>query len=190
MVAWFFLHTKNLHISIYAGISYDPPYCYFEGGSLKFNYGTNYGSCTSYDKCLCKASSTSVVFTGIKQYEVMTSAAATVMCSRVTSLTECNTAAYQLNVSDQTAISDSCISSQNCTSSSPSGGVLNLTRSEYEKSQPPFCYFEGGSLKFNVANNTGACTETKKCLCRLKTFRSNATTCSSCSVCDPKLKQV
>ena len=42
----------------------DPPYCYFEGGQLKFNSnGTNTGDCgnsnitvnpTKYDKCLCK----------------------------------------------------------------------------------------------------------------------------------------
>ena len=37
------------------GVSYDPPYCYFEGGSLKFNsLGTNTGSCTTSDKCLCE----------------------------------------------------------------------------------------------------------------------------------------
>ena len=36
------------------GVSYDPPYCYFEGGSLKFNFlGTNTGSCTTSDNCLC-----------------------------------------------------------------------------------------------------------------------------------------
>ena len=38
------------------GVTYDPPYCYFEGGSLKFNInGTNTGSCTPTDKCLCIA---------------------------------------------------------------------------------------------------------------------------------------
>ena len=36
------------------GVSYDPPYCYFEGGSLKFNlHGTNSGPCSTTDKCLC-----------------------------------------------------------------------------------------------------------------------------------------
>ena len=34
----------------------DPPYCYFEGGSLKFNSdATNTGACSGYDKCLCKS---------------------------------------------------------------------------------------------------------------------------------------
>ena len=36
------------------GVSYDPPYCYYESGTLKFNYGgTNTGSCSTTDKCLC-----------------------------------------------------------------------------------------------------------------------------------------
>ena len=40
--------------------SYDPPYCYFEGGELRFNSaGTNTGACGAgsgqgYDQCLCK----------------------------------------------------------------------------------------------------------------------------------------
>ena len=35
-------------------VSFDPPYCYFEGGQLKFNSGgTNSGPCSSSDQCLC-----------------------------------------------------------------------------------------------------------------------------------------
>ena len=39
------------------GFGQDPPYCYFENGSLKFNYGgTNTGLCGSNnDKCICIA---------------------------------------------------------------------------------------------------------------------------------------
>ena len=37
------------------GVSYDPPFCYFEDATLKFNYlGTNTGPCTTIDKCLCR----------------------------------------------------------------------------------------------------------------------------------------
>ena len=45
---------------------YDPPGCYYEGGSLKFNnYGGNYGYCSSDDKCLCKVpQSTTTTTTG------------------------------------------------------------------------------------------------------------------------------
>ena len=32
----------------------DPPYCYFEGGALKFNPGVNTGGCGGNDLCLCK----------------------------------------------------------------------------------------------------------------------------------------
>ena len=36
-------------------VTFDPPFCYFERGSLKFNsLGTNTGTCTSNDKCLCR----------------------------------------------------------------------------------------------------------------------------------------
>ena len=36
---------------------------------------------------------------------------------------------------------------------------------------PPFCYFEGGSLKFNnMGSNTGSCAPNKKCLCRQNEF--------------------
>eukprot|EP00930_Biecheleria_cincta_P020632 TRINITY_DN15478_c0_g1_i1.p1 TRINITY_DN15478_c0_g1~~TRINITY_DN15478_c0_g1_i1.p1 ORF type:complete len:127 (-),score=9.30 TRINITY_DN15478_c0_g1_i1:73-453(-) len=39
-----------------SGASYDPPYCYFEGSSLKFNSGGNTGSCGSNsDTCICQA---------------------------------------------------------------------------------------------------------------------------------------
>ena len=37
------------------GVTYDPPFCYFEGGSLKFNdFGTNTGACDAMDLCLCR----------------------------------------------------------------------------------------------------------------------------------------
>ena len=37
------------------GAKYDPPFCYFEGGSLKFNkLGTNTGPCSTEDTCLCR----------------------------------------------------------------------------------------------------------------------------------------
>lgn len=36
------------------GVDWDPPYCYSEGGSLKFNSnGLNKGECGFYDVCLC-----------------------------------------------------------------------------------------------------------------------------------------
>ena len=35
------------------GVSFDPPFCYFELGVLKFNGGRNTGSCTQIDQCLC-----------------------------------------------------------------------------------------------------------------------------------------
>ena len=38
-----------------SGVDNDPPFCYFEFGSLKFNnLGTNTGPCTIHDQCLCR----------------------------------------------------------------------------------------------------------------------------------------
>merc|ERR1712093_891392 len=35
-------------------VGYDPPFCYFESGQLKFNVGgKNTGSCSNSDNCLC-----------------------------------------------------------------------------------------------------------------------------------------
>ena len=37
-------------------VGYDPKYCYFEGGSLKFNSDArNIGVCRGSDECLCKS---------------------------------------------------------------------------------------------------------------------------------------
>jgi len=43
-----------------SGVYYDPPYCYYEGGSLKFNSnGKNTGLCRTSDQCLCSLAPTS-----------------------------------------------------------------------------------------------------------------------------------
>ena len=35
--------------------TYDPPYCYLEGGVLRFNSdGSNTGECSVEDKCVCR----------------------------------------------------------------------------------------------------------------------------------------
>merc|ERR1719265_2072642 len=40
-----------------SGKSYDPPGCYFESSSLKFNADqSNTGDCKSADQCICKSS--------------------------------------------------------------------------------------------------------------------------------------
>ena len=37
------------------GVSYDPPFCYYESSALKYNSnGQNTGPCTTGDKCLCQ----------------------------------------------------------------------------------------------------------------------------------------
>ena len=35
------------------GVMFDPPFCYYEDGTLKFNAGRNSGYCSSSDQCLC-----------------------------------------------------------------------------------------------------------------------------------------
>ena len=75
------------------GVSYDPPYCYFEGGSLKFNAGANTGSCTASDQCVSQLS----------PYELLSSGSC---ANYVTSMSACSTAAAALGLSDTTAADD------------------------------------------------------------------------------------
>ena len=35
-------------------VTFDPPFCYYEANSLKFNHGANTGPCTALDECLCR----------------------------------------------------------------------------------------------------------------------------------------
>ena len=38
-----------------SGVSHDPPYCYVEGGTLKYNSnGLNTGDCSSSENCICR----------------------------------------------------------------------------------------------------------------------------------------
>ena len=47
-----------------SNVNYDPPYCYYEGGRLKFNSGgRNTGKCTASDNCLCKNNDATFVST-------------------------------------------------------------------------------------------------------------------------------
>ena len=73
-----------------------------------------------------------------------------ISCDFVRSSSECESAAHELGLSDVSVVDD---------------GQNGVTHS------PPFCYFEGGSLKFNdLGTNTGSCTTTDKCLCRKNDF--------------------
>lgn len=38
----------------YTTYQWDPPFCYYEFGQLKYNIGTNTGPCKPNDKCLCR----------------------------------------------------------------------------------------------------------------------------------------
>jgi len=124
------------------GVTYDPPGCYFEAGSLKFNQGGNRGTCSSAgrtgltpDTCLCK--------TGKATYELKTSGS----CSTyIDSVAECSTAAKSLGLSD--------------TSPSDDGATYD----------PPGCYLEAGSLKFNHGWNKGVCHKGDTCLCKTTTY--------------------
>ena len=72
------------------------------------------------------------------------------VCDFVMSATECGSAANELGMSDITVEDDGQI------------GVDN---------DPPFCYFERGSLKFNnLGTNTGPCDTRDHCLCRQNNF--------------------
>ena len=73
-----------------------------------------------------------------------------ISCDFIRSASECESAANELGMSDITVVDDG----QN-------SGTYD----------PPFCYFEGGSLKFNnLGTNTGPCTSNDQCLCRQNDF--------------------
>ena len=71
-------------------------------------------------------------------------------CDFVRTSSECVSAAQELGLSDVTVEDD------------------GLYHSTYA---PPFCYYEGGGLKFNrLGTNTGPCRASKMCLCRKNEF--------------------
>ena len=45
--------------SSYYSMNNDPPFCYYEGGELKFNEGSNNGTCSDTDMCICAGASES-----------------------------------------------------------------------------------------------------------------------------------
>ena len=79
-----------------------------------------------------------------------------VSCNFVRSALECQTAAYHLGLSDFTAEDD------------------GHSGSPYD---PPFCYFEEGSLMFNdMGTNTGPCSTADQCICIENQCRLNSDT--------------
>eukprot|EP00931_Biecheleriopsis_adriatica_P065562 TRINITY_DN4006_c0_g1_i1.p1 TRINITY_DN4006_c0_g1~~TRINITY_DN4006_c0_g1_i1.p1 ORF type:complete len:433 (-),score=64.76 TRINITY_DN4006_c0_g1_i1:77-1315(-) len=126
-----------------SGKPWDPPGCYYEGGSLKFNSdGSNTGKCHHYDKCLCINVTATAAAEASKVYELVVSG----LCTHyVTSQADCEEAAQQLWF-DDTSVSDD----------GQSGKPWD----------PPGCYYESSSLKFNSdGSNTGKCHHYDKCLC-------------------------
>ena len=79
----------------------------------------------------------------IPAYKVVTSSLVT--CNRITSMSECETAAIALGLSDTTVINDG----------------------ENWDRDPPYCYYEDSSLKYNPGLNTGVCTPSDRCICKL-----------------------
>ena len=78
-----------------------------------------------------------------------------ISCDFVRSSSECESAANELGLSDVTVEDDDYYDYDY-------NAQIGLT------DDPPFCYFEGGSLKFNnLGTNTGSCTTSDKCVCRL-----------------------
>ena len=73
-------------------------------------------------------------------------------CDFVRSITECESAARELRLSDVTAEYDR---------------AYGEFSTFYD---PPFCYFEDERLYFNKGGNTGSCTASDRCLCRQNDF--------------------
>jgi len=111
---------------------------------LKFNtLGKNSGPCSSSDNCVCKGGSAPVA---PGTYKLVKSGT---LCNPVTTLAECSQAAASLGLSDVTATDDN-----------QRNGV------SYD---PPYCYLEGNSLKFNtLGKNSGPCSSSDNCVCKIR----------------------
>ena len=82
----------------------------------------------------------------LARYTLVTSGTS---CSRITSLAECSAAAVTLGLSDTTASYDG----------------------EFWSEDPPYCYYEGGNLKYNYyGTNSGDCSSDDQCLCKKGTY--------------------
>lgn len=124
-------------------VKYDPPYCYYENGRLKFNKsGKNTGKCKKADKCLCEKVE---VPTYVKR---TTGACSDRGYDPIKSLKECTKAGLKLGLisGDDEAKDDG----------------QSYTTYAWD---PPFCYYEFGQLKYNPKGNTGPCKEGDICLC-------------------------
>ena len=123
-----------------SGSTWDPPYCYLEGGELKLNSdGTNTGACSATDVCVCFSPPPPPPI----PYLLVDGGGACAV--PITTLAECSAAAAALGLDDTTSAYD------------------GQTVSAYD---PPHCYFEGGELKLNSdGTNTGACSMQDQCLC-------------------------
>jgi len=122
------------------GASWDPPFCYYEWGQVKFNNGgTNTGGCTSVDMCLCAAD---IVYAQIESgpecgaFDV------------ITTVGECFAAAKRVIHSDS---------------------AMPIVDDSSSANDPPYCYYEAGELKFNESgSNTGECSENDVCICKFE----------------------
>ena len=69
------------------------------------------------------------------------------MGTELNSLSACSAAAAYLKLADTSASSYSSSSSY------------------YRRRYPPFCYYEGGQLRFNSGSHYGSCSSSRQCLC-------------------------
>ena len=149
-----------------------PPFCYYNNGKMKFNAGNNKGYCSSVI-CLCVAAPTTSTTTttttttlsshsggsGSGTRYVLRTSGRCPSGAEIRSKSGCSAAATYLNLGDQWASYD-----------------YQNTRASYD---PPFCYYEGGSLKFNdygSNSNTGYCSSYDTCLCKVPQTTTTTTT--------------
>merc|ERR1719506_1889861 len=179
------------------GKSYDPPYCYFEGGSLKFNSaGTNTGDCTDKDACVCLVSAPNACV-GLGKDECKASKDACKWMKDKTCIvrppkdpspppppspppsppppspppeTKPEYTTFNAGASCEANGAGPIKTRADC---SAAGAALGLSDTpavddgqDGKSYDPPYCYFENGSLKFNSAGtNTGDCTDKDTCVC-------------------------
>ena len=177
---------------------WNPPFCYFDGAALLFNEnGTNTADCSNWNTCLCRLTAAPGWCAVPKGVQNADDRSCRFLASGQTCTTQCMVgsgtvpSSVSLTCADGTLMpssytcdamyvmmeSGTCdhhiITLDDCSDAASTLGLSSTVATEDGQSGaeviPPFCYFDGDALMFNVnGTNTGDCTNTSICLCQLE----------------------
>jgi hypothetical protein len=175
-------HAENAKQNAKGPVWFDPPYCYVEGGMLKFNKGGNFGDCNSVDRCVCGNSDSTTKAAIDALIKEAPEFAASHLKKKHGDLTMADALNHAEKIKDLFFIQKTQRCAYPITSLSDcslvswvlgltSAGAMTDARAEEGGlwGHPPQCYIENGIPRFNAAlDNTGNCTEFDQCICGWK----------------------